>query len=50
MQRWVGHLLSLGRLFPLGTVSHKTRLDYQRLEESMARKLCSGRRKIRGHL
>ena len=50
MQRWEGHLLSLGRLFPLGAVSHRTRLDYPRLEESTARKLCSGSRKVRGHL
>ena len=50
MQGWEGHLLSLGRLFPLGAVSHRTRLDYPRLEESTARKLCSGSRKVRGHL
>lgn len=41
---------SLGALFPLETVSHKTRLEDQCLEESMARKLSSGRRKVRGHL
>lgn len=41
---------SLGALFPLETVSHKTRLEDQCLEESVARKLSSGRRKVRGHL
>ena len=34
----------------LAAVSHKTRLDDQCLEESVARKLSSGKRKVRGHL